>query len=103
MGQLLTYVGACLVLAINNIDEYSVIIELLQDAASHGISCLKVRVDSQLVVSHLNGDYRVRIPALLCHFLRIRLLERNFDYIIYKHISRHQNTLADAYGKYVIN
>jgi ribonuclease HI len=49
----------------NNVVEYSVIIELLHDAISHGVWYLEVRLDSQLVVCQLNNSYRVRNPTLL--------------------------------------
>ena len=49
----------------NNIVEYSVVIELLRDAISHGVHSLEVCLDSQLVVSQLNGSYRIRDPVLL--------------------------------------
>jgi ribonuclease HI len=45
--------GVCLRKAINNVVEYSVVIELLRDALSHGISHLRVHLDAQLVVSQL--------------------------------------------------
>ena len=83
--------------------EYSVVIELLRNASSHGISCFEVKLDSQLVVSQLNGDYQVRHPNLFRQFLRIRLLERHFDYIIYKHIPRHQNTVTNSYANYILD
>ena len=35
----------------NNVAEYSVVIELLRDAISHGVLSLEVCLDSQLVVS----------------------------------------------------
>jgi hypothetical protein len=35
--------------------------------------------------------------------LRIRLLERHFDYIEYQHISRNLNTLTDALANYVLD
>jgi hypothetical protein len=34
----------------NNVDEYSVVIELLHVTISHGVQYLEVRLDSQLVV-----------------------------------------------------
>ena len=55
MGQVLSSGGLCLRPSSNNVAEYSVIIELLQDAISHGVLSLEVRLDSQLVVSQLNG------------------------------------------------
>ena len=65
----------CLWPSSNNVVEYSVIIELLRDVISHGIHSLKVRIDSHLVVSQLNGLYHVRDLTLLRIFLHVRLLE----------------------------
>jgi ribonuclease HI len=53
----------------NNVVEYSVIIELLCNAISHGIRSLEVRLDSQLVVCQLNSSYHVHDPMLLQRFL----------------------------------
>ena len=53
-GQLVASGGACLGPASNNVVEYRAIIELLWDALSRGITQLKIRLDSQLVVSQLN-------------------------------------------------
>ena len=58
-GQLVSLGGVCLGPSTNNVAEYSIIIELLCDVISHGIHSLEVRMDSQLVVCHLNGSYRV--------------------------------------------
>ena len=61
-GQVLSSRGICLRPSSNNVAEYSVIIELLQDAI---LLSLQVHLDSQLVVSQLNGLYRIRDPTLL--------------------------------------
>jgi ribonuclease HI len=45
-GQLVSLGGVCLGPSMNNVVEYSVIIELLRDAISHGICSLEVRLDS---------------------------------------------------------
>ena len=37
------------------------------------------------------------------YFLRVRLLEREFDYIEYQNILRHLNTLADVVASSMIN
>jgi ribonuclease HI len=60
----------------NNVAEYSVVIEILRDAILHGIHSLEVRLDSQLVVCQLNDSFCVCDPTLLQRFLRVRLLER---------------------------
>jgi ribonuclease HI len=74
-GLLLSSGGVCLGPSTNNVVKYSVIIELLCDAISHGIHSIEVCLDSQLVVFQLNGRYRVRDPTLLHQSLRVRLLE----------------------------
>ena len=74
-SQVFSLGGICLRPSSNNVAEYSVIIELLRDAISNGVHSLEVRLDSQLVVSQLNGMYRIRDPTLLRRFLHVRLLE----------------------------
>jgi ribonuclease HI len=93
-GQLLSSGGICLGDTRNNVIEYSAVIELLRDAFSLGISHLRVYLDAQLVVSQLNRVYRVLDPTLHRRFLRVRLLERNFDYITYFHVPRRLNQIT---------
>ena len=87
----------------NNIAEYSAVIELLFDAISFDIWCLIVRLDSEIIVLHLKRVYAIKNPVLLRLFLKVRLLEWQFDYIEYQHISRNLNTLADALANRVLN
>ena len=103
MGQVLSLGGVCLRPSSNNVVEYSANIELLRDAILHGILSLEVRLDSELIVSHLNGLYHVRDPTLLRRFLRVRLLERQFESITYIHIPRSYNQVADSYANYVLD
>ena len=83
MGHVVSSGGVCLWPSSNNVTEYSVMIELLRDAISHGIRSLEVHLELQLVVSQLNGVYRIRDPTLLRRFLRVRLLERKFETVTY--------------------
>jgi ribonuclease HI len=100
----LEYVGGvCLGETTNNVTKYSVVIELLQDALSHGIQHLQVFLDSQLVVSHLNGLYSIRDPVLLRRFLRVHLLEQSLEFVTYEHVPRHANLATDAYVNYVLD
>ena len=55
--QLVASGGAYLCPMTNKVAKYNVVIELLGGSISHGINCQEVRIDSQLVVSHLNGVY----------------------------------------------
>ena len=95
--------GVCLGPTTNNVTEYSVILELLNEVVNLDIRALLVYLDSQLVVLQLNGHYSVRNPSILRLYLRIRLLERNFDYITYQHIPRHMNALTDAVANMVLD
>ena len=103
MGQVLSSGGVCLQPSSNNVVEYSVFIELLRDAILHGVLSLEVRLDSELVVSQLNGLYHVMDSTLLRRFLRVILLERQFDNITYIHIPRINNQAADSYANYVLD
>ena len=91
-GELVNLQGVCLGRATNNIAEYSAVLELLIEAVDLGIRELLVYLDSQLVVLQLNIHYSVRNPSILPLYLRVHLLEINFDYITYQHIPRHMNT-----------
>ena len=102
-NKLISLRGICLGRATNNIVEYSVVVELLIDAISLGIHHLVVRLDSQLVVLQLSDVFSIQSPTLLRVYLRIRLLERHFDYIEYQHIPRSLNTLTDALANYVLD
>jgi hypothetical protein len=93
-GQLISSEGICLGDTTKKLFEYNVVIELLCDALSHGISHLRVYLDAQLVVSQLNGVYRIYDPTLHRHFLRVCLLSRCFDYITYIHVPRRLNQMT---------
>jgi ribonuclease HI len=102
-GQLLSSRGICLGDTTNNVVEYSAVIEFLRDALSSGISRLRVYLDAQLVVSWLNRIYRVHDPNLHRQFLRVRLLERNFDYITYFHVPRSLNQITDTLANHILD
>ena len=64
-GQVLSSRGVCLWPSSNNVAKYSAVIELLCDFISHGVLSLELHLDLQLVVSQLDGLYRIRDPTLL--------------------------------------
>ena len=67
MVQVLSSGGVCLRPSSNNVAEYSVAIDLLQDAISHVVLSHEVCLDSELVVSHLNGLYHVTMLEIRCY------------------------------------
>ena len=85
-SELIDLQGVCLGCTTNNVAEYSVVIEPLAEVINLSIRTLVVNLDSQLVVHQLNGRYSVRDRHILRLYLRVKLLERNFDFITYQHI-----------------
>jgi ribonuclease HI len=67
--------GICLGPATNNMAEYHVVIGLLTQASSLGISRVIIYLDSQLVVFQLNRIYAIRSPILLHLHLQVCRLE----------------------------
>jgi ribonuclease HI len=101
-GQLLSSGGVFLGEETNNVVEYSAVIEILRDSLSQGISCFRVYLDAQLVVSKLNSVYHIYDPTLHQRFLRVRLLEIYFDFITYIHVPRIFNHLIDSLAHQVL-
>jgi ribonuclease HI len=102
-GQLLSSRGICLGDTTNNVTEYSAVIDFLCDTLSFSISHLWVYLDTQLVVSQLNRIYHVHDPTLHQQFLRVRLLERSFDYITYFHVPRRLNQIIDTLANQILD
>lgn len=82
--------------ATNNVAEYRGLLAGLQTARELGVTDLEARLDSELVVRQLNGEYRAKNPAM--RELRDQALElaRSFRRVAYRHIPRERNRLADS-------
>jgi len=94
-GRLVARLSRRIGQATNNQAEYKAIIAALEEATRLGASDVDIRSDSQLVVSQINGAWRVRKPALkpLCH--RVEQLRRQFQGFTITYIPRQQNMEAD--------
>jgi ribonuclease HI len=79
--ELVSSGGICLGSTTNNMVEYHVVIGILTEASSLGVSRMIINLDSQLVVCQLNRIYAIHNPILLRLHLRFRRLERMFDFI----------------------
>ena len=102
-GELIISGARCLGPATNNVAEYQATIGLMTEALSSGITHLIMHLDSQLVVSQLNGIYSIRDPSLLRLFRRVRLLERSFTYIYYCYVPRQFNTVTDSLTNFMLD
>jgi ribonuclease HI len=81
--------------ATNNQAEYQALLIGLDAAAMLSPSQLTVRMDSELIVKQLNGQYRVRHRDLVPLHGRARDLMQRFAEIHVVHIPREENARAD--------
>lgn len=80
----------------NNEAEYAALSLALKTAERLGADVVEVRLDSEVVVGQMRGEFAVNSPRLIqCHWLACGLARR-FPRVRYKRIPREQNTLADA-------
>lgn len=92
VGSWSRYLG----LATNNVAEYQGLIMGLAEAARLGVRRLEVRMDSELVVRQMIGQYQVRNAGLKPLFAEARRLLERFEQVDFRHVPREQNHLADA-------
>jgi len=102
-NELIISGGRCLGPTTNNVAEYQAAIGLMTEALSSGILQLIIYLDSQLVVSQLNGIYSIHDPMLLRSFQRIRLLGRSFTYICFCYIPKQFNSVADSLANFMLD
>jgi ribonuclease HI len=95
-GEAIEEIGSYLGVATNNVAEWTALLLGLEAAAARGIRRLAVRLDSELVVKQLRGEYRVKHAGLQPLYQRARALLRKFDDVDVRHVPRKQNALADA-------
>lgn len=79
----------------NNQAEYKALIVGLTKAKELGASEAEVFLDSELVVKQLNREYRVKDKDLAPLFVSVYNISLGFKKIVFKHIRREKNALAD--------
>jgi len=95
-GNVLSEIARYLGVTTNNVAEWSALIAGLEAALELGIRDLGVRLDSELVVKQLSGEYRVKHPALQPLYNRAKSLLRRFERVDIAHVRRKENADADA-------
>ncbi|NCO79891.1 ribonuclease H [Candidatus Falkowbacteria bacterium CG_4_9_14_3_um_filter_38_19] len=81
--------------ATNNQAEYKALIIALEKAQNLKAREVRVFLDSELVVKQLNREYRVKDKDLAPLFVKVYNISLGFKKIVFKHISREKNKLAD--------
>jgi len=100
-GEIILKTSKYLGEATNNVAEYEALILALQKAK--GIfkarkiknKNLKCYLDSELVVKHLNHEYKIKDKNLQALFIKVWNLTLDFDSVKFIHIPREENKLAD--------
>lgn len=80
----------------NNVAEYYALLAALDYATTHGITALRVRSDSELLVRQMQGRYKVKHPGLKPLYERAAKLARQLNYFAIEHVRREMNRDADA-------
>ena len=95
-GAIVREIGVFLGAATNNVAEWHGLIAGLEAAQELGADRVRVRLDSELVVKQMRGEYRVRHPHLIPLHARAKKALTNFDHVDIQHVRRNLNTVADA-------
>ncbi len=86
------YVGVCT----NNVAEYRSLIAGLAAAARHGVRLLVVRMDSELVVRQMLGQYKVKNEGLKSLNAEARRAVAQLGEVRFESVPRDDNGRADA-------
>ena len=90
-AQLFGYLGK----ATNNVAEYEALVQALRWALARGATSVRVFSDSELVVRQVNGQYKVKHPAMIPLHRQASELLRRFTSSSVTHVRREQNREAD--------
>ncbi len=87
----------------NNQAEYSALLKALEYGNSLDVDEVTVFSDSDLLVKQMSGKYRVKSDNIRALYEKAKELESEFDKVVYKHISRDKNTIADELANEAID
>jgi len=81
----------------NNWAEYEALALALAQAKRLGFGGrkLEVRMDSELIVKQMRGEYRVKEPSLKPQYASVKKLAAGFPAVHFVHIPREENKEAD--------
>jgi ribonuclease HI len=85
--------------ATNNVAEYTALIRALELAAAHGARAVAIRMDSELVVKQVRGEYKTREAHLRELLAVVEGRLRAFDAWSLEAVRRGKNRRADALAK----
>lgn len=93
--ELYEYIGV----ATNNVAEYSALICALKCAIEHGVEELEIKLDSELLVKQIKGQYKVKHEAMKPLYAEAMGLLKKARRFTISHVPRELNKRADALSK----
>ncbi|MGH2755278.1 MAG: ribonuclease HI family protein [Actinomycetota bacterium] len=94
-GDVIAEVGEGIGVTTNNVAEYTALTTGLRMALDLGVSEIDVRVDSQLVVSQVKGEWKIKQDHLRPLAVEARSLLDRFERASIEHVPRESNADAD--------
>ncbi|MDP2587828.1 MAG: ribonuclease HI family protein [bacterium] len=94
-GTLIDTYGEYLGEQTNNYAEYSALVYALKQAKKLGAKKVTCKMDSELIVKQLAGEYRVRNEGLIPLFADVKKFACDFEEISFSHVRREYNKMAD--------
>lgn len=100
-GVQVVTVSEYLGVATNNIAEYTAVLMALEGlhallGTSSTGATVEARLDSQLVVRQMNGEYKIKHPNIIPLAAKVKEVGRNFKSLTFTHVYREDNKEADA-------
>jgi ribonuclease HI len=94
-GEVLGEVAEAIGIATNNVAEYRALIAGLELALAKGIMELEVFMDSELVISQVQGKWKIKNKGLQPLALKASSLLKQFESTTLTHVPRGENADAD--------
>jgi len=89
--------------ATNNQAEYRAIVAALEEASRLGAKQVEIRMDSELIVKQINGEYRVKKATLKPLYQQVKQQQGSLEGFTITHILRQQNIEADNLANKALN
>lgn len=87
----------------NNQAEYSALVKALKKCENFDIEEIEFRSDSQLLIRQMKGQYDVNSENLINLYRKANKMTSNYKKIVFKHISRKDNSIADGLANEAID
>ena len=87
----------------NNNAEYLGLINGLKLAIKLKITNLEVKMDSELAIKQILGIYKVSTDSIRELHHEVKMLEKNFKSITFKHVPRAENKFADKLANIIMD